>query len=71
MEILALILLVGLLFFGYPWYQERRERQLAERLEKMRESCMVSVTVSVEVDAAIAQAKREADLLGSLRYHRF
>jgi hypothetical protein len=67
MEILALILLVVLLVFGYPWYQDRRERQLAERLERLREAGVASV----EVDAAIAQSKREADTLSRLGGHRF
>jgi hypothetical protein len=59
MELILLLILIGLLTFGYSWQQDRRERQLAERLERLRDPN----AASFEVDRVIAQSQADAERL--------
>jgi hypothetical protein len=56
MELLLMLVLIGLLAFGYQWHQDWRERKLAERLEKLRDPN----AAAFEVDRVIAESQSEA-----------
>ncbi len=65
MELVGLVVLLVVLAGGYSCVQRQRERELEKRLEKLRDPTLAGL----EVDAAIAQGRREADALGWLRDH--
>jgi len=66
MFLIALIFLIVVLVFVYPYLQDRREADLAKRLEKLRESGAAASAV----DAAIAASQRDADFLKQFHRHR-
>lgn len=67
MEIVLILLLIGGLTFGYQAYQQHRENELAKRLEDLKDPTLASV----EVDRLIAQSRRDTDILGKIRDHRW
>ena len=64
MELLLVIVGTGLLYCLYAYARERRERELAERLEKLRERMRgepLEGVAAEEVNAAIAASRAEAE----------
>ncbi len=65
MEIMGLVFLFVVLAGGYSFVQRQREREREKRLEKHRDPTLAGL----EVDAVIAQSRREANALRWMRDH--
>ena len=66
MIIWSVLALIVVLVFVYPWMQDRREEQLAEKLKRLHDAGEANALI----DGAIAESKREGEFLHKLPRHR-
>ncbi|MBC7809261.1 MAG: hypothetical protein H7145_24265 [Akkermansiaceae bacterium] len=66
MEAFLVLALIVLFVFVYPWLQDRREEQLAERIAAARGTDEAAALI----DRTIATSRHEADYFRRLSDHR-
>ena len=69
-QVLGIVALIVIALGGYSFYSSQREKALAEKLRKMRESGN-SQTAMSDIDASIAQINAESEFFRRNNPRRF